>query len=335
MKISFSTVPANLELNSGYGIAGFNMVRSLQNLGHKVPFQDPTAKVQIHFSQPEWKKFFLGQHKIIYTPWESTELKPGWKTRFNNCDEVWTTSPLIKEWYEAAGVIKPITVYEHGADPRWWADTPTEREPGPVRFLHVGAPAGRKRADLAVKAFRAAFGDSTDVELIIKSYGGHWLGKLNFNNVRHDWRIMTEPQLNRLYHYADVIVYPSMGEGFGLIPLQGLCIGKPVICTEAWAPYKEFLQKPFAIESKMVDSPWPYDHPGQMFEPDFDNLVAAYREAWGGFNCWQGVALGQMESVRAHYEWNKLTADAFEHVVTQFGNADTIVPKKAPFPVNS
>src|SRR6476469_11222229 len=115
MKISFVTALGNLTLTNGYGIAGFNMIKALQRLGHEVPFADDTAPVEIAFCQPDYSEWSNPDaYHIQYTPWESDELPDGWVDAFNdNCDEVWTPSPLIAKWYREAGVEKPIYVYEH------------------------------------------------------------------------------------------------------------------------------------------------------------------------------------------------------------------------------
>ena len=192
MDISFSTIPGNLNTTIGYGVAGFNMVRSLQKLGHRVPFADKNCKIEIFFSQPdywEWSNQF--SYHIGYTPWESTGLPKGWLEQMNLADEVWTTSEIIRRWYTAAGV-KNVKVYPHGIDPQW---SPKKRSVyEKMRFLHMGEPAPRKGGQMAVDAFRAAFGDNKDVELTVKAhrlnntrrmFGGRILGPItDYPNVR-------------------------------------------------------------------------------------------------------------------------------------------------------
>jgi glycosyltransferase involved in cell wall biosynthesis len=328
MRISFSTIPMNLELSNGYGIAGYNVVTSLQRLGHTVPWQDKNTRVQIHFSQPQWKKFFRGQYKIIYTPWESTELQEGWKTKFNRCDEVWTTSPLIKNWYKEAGVKKPIYVYEHGVDPRWsrveYKEDTFDR---PLRFLHVGAPSPRKDARMAVRAFTKAFPERIypDVSLTLKSYAGDHLGDLGDPRIIRNTSMPTDIQMNQIYMNHDIIVYPSWGEGFGLIPLQAMYYAKPVISTAAWAPYHRFLEQGLKVRSRLVESPWPEIHPGMMFQPEEDDLIRAYREAYENRELYTKQAQVRAVPVAQEYNWDRLTEGVMAHVVDMFGDNDIIV----------
>lgn len=327
MKISFSTLPGNLNLNVGYGYAGFHMVRALQRLGHEVPFQDPNAKVQIHFSQPHWYEFSEGQYKIGYTPWESTGLPEGWLRGFNSVDEVWTPSPLIARWYKEAGVNVPIRVYEHGLDHIW---TNTRRRPQDVlRFLHHGEPAPRKGGQMAVDAFREAFGDSKDVHLTIKSHGdpmarnkdkaGNIRGIVSsYNNVSLITKMLSESELVNLYQVHHALVYPGWGEGFGLIPLQAMGTGMPTICTGAWAPYERLLIPELTLSARMVDSPWKTMHPGQMFEPSYDDLVKSYRAVYENYDRYAGRAYRLGFDVHKQYDWDTLTESAFADVVEKF-----------------
>lgn len=329
MKISFNTVVGNLNLNNGYGIAGYNMCLALKELGHEVPFCDSSALVEIAFCQPDYSDWSNDDAlHIQYTPWESTELPPGWLDAFNeNCDEVWTPSPLIAQWYSDAGVEKPIYVYEHGIDHMW---SPKRRRRGSkLKFLHLGEPAPRKGGQMAMEAFRTAFGDRTDVHLTIKSWGasrvrvkkrGHIIGTPHgrYQNVTTITDDYDEADLVSIFHSHDALVYPGWGEGFGLIPLQGLATGMPTICTEAWAPYKRFLLPELSLSSRLVDSPWPQIHRGKMFEPSFDDLVAAYRAVDENYERMAGLSFRNSFQVHKDYDWVELTKNSFDRIVKRF-----------------
>lgn len=328
MDISFNTIEANLNLHIGYGLAGFNMVTALQRLGHRVPFKDPDCPVEIAFNQPiytEWSN--KDQYRIQYTPWESTALPDGWLKGFNEADEVWTPSPLIAKWYAEAGVVKPVHVYEHGID-HSWKNTRRKRD-GVLKFLHHGEPAPRKGGQMALDAFREAFGDRDDVHLTIKSHGsanvrnkdkrGNIVGTVNsIPNVTLLESNVQESELRQMYQDHHVMVYPGYGEGFGLIPLQALATGMPTICTGAWAPYNRFLLPEFTLGAELVDSPWKHMHPGKVFEPDFEQLVEAYLYADAEYDKAAGKAYRNGFKVHEEYDWDVLTKDAFAHIVEKF-----------------
>lgn len=332
MEISFITNIGNLTLANGYGVAGFNVVTSLQRLGHTVPFASETAPVEIAFCQPDYSDWSNPDaYHIQYTPWESDEVPEEWIEAFNeNCDEVWTPSPLVAQWYKDAGIVKPIFVYEHGID-HMWARKRRQRD-GVLKFLHMGEPAPRKGGQMAMEAFRAVFGDRTDVSLTIKAWnrsdirvyskrGKSILGSPHrlYNNVETVYDELEPEALVRMVHEHDVLIYPGWGEGFGLIPLQALATGMPTICTEAWAPYKRFLDPKLSLGSRLVNSPWPQVHTGRMFEPSKEDLHFALKEVEENFDYHAGKAYKNSFGVHAEYDWDNLTEAAFDRIVTKFG----------------
>lgn len=329
MKISFYTVKSNLKTDNGYGYAGSNVRNSLERLGHSVAFHDPAAKIQIDFCQPDLYNHFDHQYKIGYTPWESSQLPEGWLEKLNSVDEVWTTSQKCKEWYLKAKVKKPIHVFEHGIEEIW---SPKLRKPKKkLKFLHVGEPAPRKGGQAAFEAFLLAFGNSEDVHLTIKANGHstirayalhfHRGGPRSILGLPHqvyknislqDAKLSLE-ELVELYHEHDVLVYPSWGEGFGLIPLQALATGMPTICTGEWAPYERFLGG-LSLNSKKRQSKWPDMHPGNMYEPDLYHLVELYKMCLKDYDSLSQTFFDNADKVHSEYNWDKLTENAFKHL---------------------
>ena len=166
MNISFSTPSINLKSNNGYGYAAKNIVKSLNNLGHFVPFQSPKAPVQINFSQPIHYKLHKDQYQISYTPWESTIIPKDWFYYMNACDEIWTTSSWCANTFEENG-FKNVKVYPHGIDPMWKPNRRQNDET--IKFLHIGEPAPRKAGQLVVDAFISLFGNKPGYSLTIKA----------------------------------------------------------------------------------------------------------------------------------------------------------------------
>src|SRR5690606_37888916 len=120
MRISHGTRIKSINATNGYGYATTNMIASLERLGYAVNQNDHTADVEIWSDQPHHWNFSPGPYKIGYHPWESTELLPGWAEIMNECDEIWTPSPVIADWYvRYAGIKVPVYVYEHGVDDIW------------------------------------------------------------------------------------------------------------------------------------------------------------------------------------------------------------------------
>lgn len=324
MNISFYTPSESRTTTVGYGNAGFNMVTSLQALGHKVPFDDPTCPVQICFSNPYNYKFYPGQYKIGYTPWESTHVPAYWVDNMNKCDEIWATSEWVRDVYVANNVKPPVYIYEHGIDSRW---QPTLRTPGQVtKFLHIGEPALRKGGQMTLDAFRDSFGDRTDVHLTFKVYYQHHLRTYSdtafqnaanaYNNVTIINQTMNDTELVALYAEHDVMVYPTYGEGFGFIPLQALATGMPVISTYDWAPYAKYLS-PLAVKSRPDRSIWSV-HPGDVYYPNYENLKSRMKDFQSEAASYHKIFYDQAPQVIAEYDWLTKTEQAFSHIVERF-----------------
>lgn len=306
--ISHGTRVDRIRPTNGYGYATVGMTKSLHRLGYDFRQNNPEAPVELWFDQPHHWNWREHQYKIGYHPWESTEIDPDWLQAMRKCDEVWSPSPIIADWYREWG-LKNVYTYEHGVDPIWTIQH--RKVVDKIRFLHVGGEALRKGGDLTLDAFRAAFqGVRDDVELTLKMISDGWavprIGKVNVVN-----NTLTEQELVSLFHNHHVFVYPSWGEGFGLNPLQAMATGMPTICTGAWAPYGRLLDPDLTVDSERVPSPWPNIHPGEMFKPNLDDLVDRMRHVADNYEDCLFDALPRAFAVKEEYDWDYQTAKAF------------------------
>lgn len=313
MKISFNTplAASKIRNHDGYGYGTERILASLRNLGYEVTENDASADVGFVFNQPQHAKYYGNQYRIILHPWESTLLMPDWPGIMNDCDEVWSPSPLISAWYqEYNGIVKPVYTYEHGID-SVWAPKPREIN-GPIRFLHVGGEAYRKGLPETLKAFRAAFQGNPDVRLTVK-LGDAGRG-LSFNHRSDVDAIVGKMPFNDLLnlHYQNhIFVYPSWGEGFGFNPFQAMATGMPTIITGAWAPYERFIDPELNVKTHFGPSPWP-NHPGEMFKPDHDDLVDKMRWAVDNYDSVHATAQAVAPQIHAEYAWDTVTKTTFE-----------------------
>lgn len=323
--ISFNT--ASTTLNNGYALAGFQVVLAMQRMGIKVPFLDTSAPAMLQFCQPHyWADWGPNQYRIGYVPWESSALPVGWLEKINETDEFWTPSALCKRWYEEAGVTVPIRVYPHGIDHEAWAPK-RRRSFNKLKFLHNGAGAERKGAQQALDAFVAAFGKQDDVQLTLKGVGTN-LARAKFGgsiykpeeihkNVIVDLTNYPIEQLPSLYYQHHVFVANSAGEGFGLPGLEGVASGMPTIINPEWAPYREQTISQLHLATTLQPSPWPGIHPGNMYVPEFDSLVEAYRYAYDNFDELSRIAYRKSLKAHAIFDWDILTRQAFEPVIAK------------------
>ena len=323
MDISFFTNLGDLNTTGGYGRAGFGIVTSLQRLGHRVPWNDPTAPVKINFCFPSVfiDSLNTDQHNVYLGVWESTRLKPEWLDIIPQVDEVWTASEWCKRIYEDNG-FKVTNVYPHGLDPSW---APKKRTVGSkVRFLFEGG-ASRKNPQIAFDAFKAAFGNSNDVQLIMKEkyassvreyQGGNIVGTPG-GNVKVITKVFEEDAMIQLFNEAHCLVLPTSGEGFSLPPLQMLGTGAPVIATEECIDYSDYFGG-LGLKSEYINSPWQGMHPGKVLKPDFDDLVDKYRYVYDNIEILLPQFYKQSWKVHTEYDWDTLTETAFKNIVNKY-----------------
>ena len=332
MEISYYTIRAGLNPAVGFGYAGQNIVKTLQELGHVVKFASASTPVQLNFTQPHHFKLHKGQYQIGYTPWESTSMRKDWVDTFNQCNEVWAPSDWNAEVYKNNGVTKPIFVYPHGIEEKWKPYKRSLAEDRPFKFLHIGEPSPRKSGQLVVDVFIELFGNNPKYELTIKAHGSHTIrvydkGKnlVPVNTLYSNIKIIKEEysvdQLVNLYHMHHVLLYPTWGEGFGFIPLQALATGMPVISTYQWAHYKKYLG-PLKLNSKLTDETLPKTvgdpHAGQMYKPDKEDLSVKMVESIINFTAYSGYYFAQSTKIHEEYNWIQLTNNAFSHIFKKF-----------------
>jgi glycosyltransferase involved in cell wall biosynthesis len=322
LHISFFTSESGYNPAVGYGQASMGIITSLQKLGHLVTPNNAKADLQLNFISPIAYKYNRPtQYTIGYTPWESTLLPHFWKENMNRCDEVWATCAFNAWVYREQGVTRPIKIYKHGLHDVW--KNSTKRTVGSkFRFLHIGEPSERKGGSLTVKTFIETFGNNPDVELTVKCHEtstirvydmfGERVDFSKYPNIKFVSKEMSDEELVMLMHSHHCLIYPSYGEGFGFIPIQAMATGMPVICTEAWAPYKEFIT--LKLQSTLGDSPWPLMLPGKMFHPDVDHLKYLMTEVVYKYDQYVETALSNLDEMYKQYDWLTLTEKAFAHL---------------------
>ena len=190
------------------------------------------------------------------------------------------------EWnkavFEDSGVTVPIHIASWGINAAAWPiierALPEDR---PYRFLWSGTPDTRKGWDLVYRAFRAAFNNSTDVELVMhfrKLMNGVSPEMFTDPNVTVIGGVLSKTDYRQMLSDADAFVYPSRGEGFGLMPREAAATGMPVVATNwggmaknnsRWATFGLSVRENVPAAYHI----WKRGQVGDWAEPDFDHLV--------------------------------------------------------------
>ena len=288
----------------GYGYAARELITAWNNKGIPVWWGREDCEIAISFCQPE---SYAWQHddqiKIGYTPWESTELPPGWVDKMNQMDEIWAPCQANIDWYKNAGVKVPMRVLPHGINrDHFPLKKRTIAEGEMFRFLHIGEPTIRKGGEETYNAFRQAFSEDENVCLIM-------LGKPHFpyegTNVHAIEEVLNQDELRELYLSCHAMVYPTYGEGFGFIPFQGAATGMPTLVTE-WSAPLDYMQYcfPIKVEKLVPCSYWP--HEGLWAKPDVGFLSRRMKDLVESPNYYFSSAYRKVHNMDAEWSWDAI-----------------------------
>lgn len=336
MRMSLYT-QADLRSNSHYGygksfIKIQKSFREYQYNGNKIHIEwnSPRSKIQMYYGPDpvEWAHH-KNQYRIHMSQHESTMIVPHKVRAYTvDCEEVWTANPWGAQSMINSGVPEDrIFVYEHALDEDDFKPSLRGKR-DKIRFLHIDSGSPRKRSDLVEKAFNTVYQTNKNIELTLKySHGPHkgksWLDEETLKTggnwirpgTRHITETLSQEELISLMHYHDVLVYPSEGEGFGMIPLEVMATGMPVISTHEWASYsKYFIDE--AIESNIQETTtdWGYPEVGKAVVPVFDSIISQMEIAVENIETLSVKYFNQVDDIKKEYTWEnktKLFLDSF------------------------
>lgn len=310
-EIAWFTPPVGAAV--GYGYAAVNLIKALQDRGVKVAFNSYDSKVHISFVQPQLYEGQVGQYRIGYTPWESTEIPAAWVDQINERDEFWTTSRWCQKVFQNYGL--DPTVVHHGIDPE---DFPIfdRSVSDKFNFLHIGEPTERKGGQRVVNAFVDLFEGRDDIRLIMKANGevsARWRdqrGQYHGNAALHPQITVhtdrfSSAQMRHLYHTAHCMVYPTNGEGFGLIPFQAIATGLPTICTNATA-CSDFAEMSMPLKSTPIEG---YGiHLGEWADPDLTHLKELMMKAVDDWESEKQKAIRSARVIHEEMKWSDVAS---------------------------
>lgn len=132
----------------------------------------------------------------------------------------------------------PISVVHHGVDPRFHPDV-AKADFLPARYvLYVGHRKQYKDADVLFRAFARVARRDGDLQLLL--VGGDGLSDREVERLvelgirdRVSQRYLSDELMASAYVHAEVFVFPSHFEGFGLPALEAMACGTPVILARA------------------------------------------------------------------------------------------------------
>lgn len=124
-----------------------------------------------------------------------------------------------------------VFVVNGGIDPDFFY--PTKKKPhDKIRIGYKGGLDGRKNAKLLVEVFRRMVKERSDIELHVAGAGAN-LEKFRSMNVPNAkfYGYIPIGKENEFLNSLDIFVYPTLGEGLGLPPLEAMACGVPVLAS--------------------------------------------------------------------------------------------------------
>ncbi len=135
-------------------------------------------------------------------------------------------------------IAAPVSVVHHGVDERFHPGAP-RLDFLPDRYvLFVGKRDQYKDADLLMRAFAELARHDEDLHLLCVGGSGlsdqevRFLGQLGIRE-RVSQRFLSDDDMASAYAHAEVFVFPSRFEGFGLPALEAMACGTPVVLARA------------------------------------------------------------------------------------------------------
>jgi glycosyltransferase involved in cell wall biosynthesis len=182
----------------------------------------------------------------------------------------------------------------------------------PVQLLYVSRLEQRKRHEWCVRAFEELRQEGRDVHLTLIGGGGgdyanHLRQELAALSARHDGRLthlegLSQAQLQSAYAGADVFLFPSLGEGFGIPVIEAAAQGVPCVVTDGSA-----LSELSAF------------YAGASFKPDdYPQFLQTIRHTIDHLDHFKAAAHGNIAKVTGYFSW-EVTAQRFVASVLELG----------------
>lgn len=344
--------PSHLDIADSYGLLACELARGLTRLGVYVnlfargerqcsaqdgevagivaqPIRAALGGVMLGYPGTYAKHNGLTQvgPRVAVTMFESSIMPGAWLEPLNQCAAVITPSHFCADVFKDCGVNVPIHVAPLGVQGRY---KPAKRPPGrPLTFLAFLDRGKRKGGLVALQAFLDTFGDYESYRLILKGRNVPPARRFSLTNrnVEVIQRDMSEAELYELYLSADVLIFPTKGEGWGLPPREFAATGGIVLATDWSGTADDIDAWGYPLPYKLVPADWSGNSTlegqdlGEWAEVDTEILTHWLRRIAANRRFYQRRALRNAAAVGELYSWRKFAETVLDVVEgVQSGN---------------
>lgn len=165
----------------------------------------------------------------------------------SNADQIVFLSPKYKEFLlenyvpiEQRDVLKKkMVVIPNGVNEFWLTEGGVSKNiDSSIRFLYIGDFTKNKNIQFTIKALKKLKGENLNLQFDIVGSGGKYEEKIkllikeNESWINYHGRIHDLEKLKSIYNSSHIFVMPSKTETFGVVYIEALSQGLPVIYTE-------------------------------------------------------------------------------------------------------
>lgn len=203
--------------------------------------------------------YVITEHFSRYaTDYFTTEELKYAKVAFDNSSYNMAVSNALTKVLEEKLGVKNVQVVNNLVDTEFFISNNNKENEGSTnkfRFLFVGFLTEIKNVNLLIEAFKNAFALKDNVELYILGDGA---SRSSLEDQSKEFSNITflgagsRQKVKEEMEKSDVIVLPSKFETFGVVLIEAMAMGKPVIATDSGGP-KEFVNKDNGILVKAND----------------------------------------------------------------------------------
>ena len=215
----------------------------LYHMSRRAEFKDP---IQILQCIPDMhRKIKKHKRSIGFGIYETFDPPKHWIPLLNRMDAVICPSHFAYKQFAQSGISRPIFYIPHGFDTKLWnPEVKPMYERDRFTFLFVGTWRRRKGVMQLFEAWFKEFGNYDNVQIVVKT-DKVGIAKKEIDRIRTNLgisasstapvvfenKIFSEVDLPSFYKSSDCLVLPTLGEGFGLPPMQCMAMKIPVIVT--------------------------------------------------------------------------------------------------------
>lgn len=246
----------------------------------------------VYFARSEQIQLSLAKTYADWFPTRAKQIKRFASAEQKKDELVLSDLVLVPSSFAASAVrsshpYKEVVVVPYGVDSDFWIPRAGARSGRQLRFIYAGQLSVAKGVPLLIEAWKRAGLQDATLELV-----GPWqlaAGKRSELAQGITWSPpCSSTDLREKFRMADIFVFPSFFEGFGLVILEAMACGLPIVASTATAA------------GDLIT-----DEHGRLFVPgDTDGLVDAF--SWFSRHRSQVEHMGSAARLRAEQStWEK------------------------------